>query len=525
MTHFKPNMKFSLKIVKIWILFLALSPTLLAETLSQEEIQRLLKRVEVLQFDGRDMAQVPLKLILEVALERTLAFKSLALSEEAAQTQVIGTRERNHPTLQTSFGYSNSASLSSASGGSESSVNTISTTFSKKLDNGMSYGFTLSERNSQSTTLVAEDWSSIESTTSSDPYSQSSLSANLKVPFFKDAGFEVNNLPVKLAEIGVERAYWNSRSSKLGLLQGIASIYWDLVSIYQSIELQKKSVTISQQLLRDNQARQRAGQLSPTEVLASETQLLRDEQTLYSLRQDALKVEDQVRAALNLPVLPVGLYPSDIPSMHSEDLKDSEKLLEEVYENDSQIALNRASLKQKSFEIQQLENNLNTNLNLDLAYTVKGYSTSSFGGASDFGNSNLHGMSATLTWTLPLGDRKTQENLRQKNLESRQIQIQIEDRKSELQVGLQSIMRDFKVLEEDLSAAKALSQLSEKQLNNEIKKLKLGKSTSYQVSQFQQDLARSQQQEILRRVNFEKKFLELLVLSGEFYEYYQIPEN
>ena len=64
-------------------------------------------------------------------------------------------------------------------------------------------------------------------------------------------------------------------------------------------------------------------------------------------------------------------------------------------------------------------------------------------------------MSATLTWTLPLGDRKTQENLRQKNLESRQIQIQIEDRKSELQVGLQSIMRDFKVLEEDLSAAKA----------------------------------------------------------------------
>ena len=63
-------MRFSLKIIKTWILFLALSPNLLAETLSQEEIQRLLKRVEVLQFDGRDMAQVPLKLILEVALER-----------------------------------------------------------------------------------------------------------------------------------------------------------------------------------------------------------------------------------------------------------------------------------------------------------------------------------------------------------------------------------------------------------------------------------------------------------------------
>ena len=134
-------------------------------------------------------------------------------------------------------------------------------------------------------------------------------------------------------------------------------------------------------------------------------------------------------------------------------------------------------------------------------------------------------MSATLTWTVPLGDRKNQESLRQKNLEKRQIQIQIEDRKSELQVGLQSILRDFKVLEEDLSAAKALSQLSEQQLNNEIKRMKLGKSTTYQVSQFQQDLAISQQQEILKRVDFEKKIIELLVLNGDFYDYYQIPEN
>jgi outer membrane protein TolC len=70
-----------------------------------------------------------------------------------------------------------------------------------------------------------------------------------------------------------------------------------------------------------------------------------------------------------------------------------------------------------------------------------------------------------------------------------------------------------------------VSLLSEKQLNNEIKRLKLGKSTSYQVSQFQQDLARSRQQEILKRVNFEKNFLELLVLSGELYKYYDLPGN
>ena len=35
----------------------------------------------------------------------------------------------------------------------------------------------------------------------------------------------------------------------------------------------------------------------------------------------------------------------------------------------------------------------------------------------------------------------------------------------------------------------------------------------------------SEMEGVIEAVNFEKKFLELLVLSGEFYEYYQIPEN
>ena len=527
--HYQEKMKHLKRTVKFFLILSMTFPSLLlAESLSQEEIQALMNRVELRQMDGRDMAQVPLKLILEIALERTLGLKALSFGVEAARTSVIGARERNHPLLQTSFGYSKSASLSSSSGGnggSSTNSNTLTSTYSQKLNNGMTYDFTYTERTYQSISLTAKDWSSVESSTSGDPYSQSSLSANLKIPFFQDSGSEINSIPVKLAEVGVDRAVLNSKNSKLGLLQGIATIYWDLVSIYQSIELQKNSVAISEQLLRDNQARQRAGQLSPTEVLSSETQLLRDQQTLYSLKQEALKVEDQVRAALNLPTLPVGLFPSDSPSIHSEDLKDAESLLKKILENDTQIALSKAGLKQKQIEILQFENTLDTNLDLDLSYTLKGYSTNSFGGTSEFGNSNLHGLSATLSWAFPLGDRKTQEGLRQKNLESRQIQIQIEDRKSELEVQLQSILRDFKVLEEDLNTAQAVSLLSEKQLNNEIKRLKLGKSTSYQVSQFQQDLARSRQQEILKRVNFEKNFLELLVLSGELYKYYDLPGN
>ena len=73
-----------------------------------------------------------------------------------------------------------------------------------------------------------------------------------------------------------------------------------------------------------------------------------------------------------------------------------------------------------------------------------------------------------------------------------------------------------------MGTAQAVSRLSEEQLKNEIERLKLGKSTSFQVSQYQQDLARSRQQEIMIRVRFEKSFLELLVLTEDLYDYYQL---
>ena len=86
-----------------------------------------------------------------------------------------------------------------------------------------------------------------------------------------------------------------------------------MVGLLETIEVKKKAVELSEKLLRDNQARLEAGVLNSTEVRTTETQLMRNRQSLLSSRLDALRIEDQVRAALNLKNLPVGLFPSDKP--------------------------------------------------------------------------------------------------------------------------------------------------------------------------------------------------------------------
>ena len=86
-------------------------------------------------------------------------------------------------------------------------------------------------------------------------------------------------------------------------------------------------------------------------------------------------------------------------------------------------------------------------------------------------------------------------------------------------------MRSLSLIEKEKQTAAAVSKLSKDQLRNEIERFKLGKSTSYQISQYQQDVVEAEQQEILIRIRQEKIGVDLLVLTGEFKEKYELSQE
>jgi outer membrane protein TolC len=200
-------------------------------------------------------------------------------------------------------------------------------------------------------------------------------------------------------------------------------------------------------------------------------------------------------------------------------------LLEKIYANDSQIGLTQASLEQNSYLLEQELNKQKTNLDLSLSYILNGYSKGFFGSTADFSKSKLHGMSAALTWKVPLGDQATIENIQRKRLDQEKLTLQIKDRKSQLESSLHSLLRSLRLIEKEKLTVAAVSKLSKDQLHMEIERFKLGKSTSYRVSQFQQDVVEAQQQEILVRIRQEKIRVELLALTGEYNEEYELNQK
>jgi len=498
-----------------------------------EETAKLLEQVNLKTIDGREMAEVPLKLVLQLAIDRSVSLQISSLGNQEALHAVTAAKERNTPSLTTSFGYSKTPSISASSScspsqlcGSSTSSLSITSGYSLKTDSGLTYGLTYAEKNSKSTVLsLLEMGGEVTTGTTGEALSTSSLTSSVSIPFFQDSGTEFNELPVRLAEIGVTRGQLNSKQTELSLLKQVASIYWDLVGLLETIEVKKKAVELSEKLLRDNQARLETGVLNSTEVRTTETQLMRNRQSLLSSRLDALRIEDQVRAALNLKNLPVGLFPSDKPKTQSAVPGNVSVLLEKIYANDSQIGLTQASLEQNRYQLEQELNKQKTNMDLSLSYILNGYSKGFFGSTADFSKSKLHGMSATLTWKVPLGDQATIENIHRKRLDHDKLTLQIADRKSQLNVSFQSLLRSLSLIEKEKQTAAAVSKLSKDQLRNEIERFKLGKSTSYQISQYQQDVVEAEQQEILIRIRQEKIGVDLLALTGEFKEKYELSQE
>ncbi len=490
-----------------------------AQTLKQDEVDALLKQVELEEIDGRRYARVELGLILQLAQERGTNLLSARRGVEIARRGVVAAEARNEPVWVNAVQQGESVSLG-ASSNYQTSYTTLSSTLRKATSTGIVYNLNYTDTTSRTALMTRSDSGDLTTGDYSDPANSVKLTVSADIPLIQDWGSDVNDLPVRLAEVGVRRSELGVRQTEDLTLKQIASIYWDLVGLVETNEVQKQAVTLSERLLRDNKARLGAGILKPIDVSQAETQLLRDQQALRSTENSRLGVEDQVRAALNLPELPVGLLPEDRPGIRKLTLS-SKELLKRAYAEDVQLAQLEAAQQQTGYELLQAENRDATNLDLNLSYVLNGYSADG-SATSDLSNANLHGYSASLTWTLPLGGTATEEGIAQKRLAAEQNQLQIDQRRSEVQVALQATLRALELSKIEINTTQSLLQLTQDQLQNELERFRLGQSTSFQVAQFQQEVAKAQQNEILARIRYEKTYLELLTLTGSLHSEYQL---
>ena len=508
------------------LLLLAATP-LWAQKIDPE----LLKEFTIVQRDGRPVVQIGLQSILKLALVRAPQLEISRNRRQSAAQAYRAAQAMEPLTWNNQVAQSRSTSPSSyLTGGSSTAYMNLTSTqqrllqsgLSQKLKNGISYG--LSYQRATSTTGLA----SIESqgdqvgtfTDLSDPVYADGLVLSVNVPLFQDLG-EVNRVSQQRSGVAAAQAEINDAQTRRDLLGQVASVYWDLVGITENIQALAESEKLASQFVQDNRVRLSLGALDPTEVKLAEAQLAMAQKNLLAAQIDKKAIEDQIRIILGMGRIPMEYEPTEKLGQRPA-LATSEAAFKRILARDPGIKRLEQQLKASRLDVLVAQNKTDTNLDLNLEYRMDGYGYDQSTASSSLGDSGLTGYQVGLTWSVPLFDRKSSAALHRARIEKENLAVQIADARNQLEVTYGSLLRALDLSNQSIALAQVSLDLNRQLLVKENQKFRLGKSTSYRVSQIRSDMLDAELALTIAKIGLEKTHLQLMLLTGEFERYYEL---
>ncbi len=407
---------------------------------------------------------------------RSLDLQVRKMVEEAALSQLASAQERNFPVLSTSLIQNKNISPagSNLSGGNttngqpapylsttETDSTTLYASWIKRNDLGMKFSSTLQRTVSQNRLNTMQDkGEALESGEATDnPLETTSLNAAVSIPIFQDWG-EINNLPVRRAELALENSKLTTTTQTYTLLETIAKTYWNLVKVEENILILEEAVKLSEQLLKETQARVDVGLLQQTDLKEVSTQLASNSHDLLSTKILQQDIEDQLRTYLNMEQYPIGFKPTDVPRIHWGQYAIGFKptdvpridwsrygyaaLLQKAYQNNVEIQLLESSLKSNRFDLVEALNSDKTNLDLEMQYRLNGFGGSTTEALQGFSNTPSHDYQISVSWVVPLFDKVTPQTILRRKIEKSQLELRVRNQKMQLGVRLQTIFRNLK---------------------------------------------------------------------------------
>jgi outer membrane protein len=501
----------------------------------QKEEPDLFQRVNLVSEGERELLEVTLSDVLKMVLKRSITIEAQRLGEKAALAGLDSAHTIYQPTLTTSARQNKSASRSGSTlSGDTAATNylttsstdatTLAATVSKRNSLGITFSSTLQTTKSQTKLYYMADKGDdiTGGSTTDDPLDTTSLSASVSVPLFQDWG-EVNDLPIRRSELSIDQSKITTHSTVISLLESVAKTYWSLVGVQQNIMTLQDAVELSERLVEETGARVEVGVLNPTDLKEAETQLAANRQSLLTKKIEEQQIEDQIRVALNLGLIPYGFKPADFPRIHGEDF-DFKGLLDKAFENSTALKNYQVAYKSNQYDLEEALNQDKSDLDLSVSYSLNGYGASTSESMQSFSNSEYQGYSVGLTWKAPLFDKSIAQTIMKRKIERSMLELQINDTKSQIYVNLQTILRNLKFGIEEEKTAQLSVNLAKDLLEKEVEKLKIGKSTSFNVSQAQQKYTDAKLGDTFVRIRNETNFVSLLVLTGEIYQNYDLQD-
>ncbi len=424
--------------------------------------------------------------------------------------------------------------FSNISNSSRASKATNSFAGADKVDNDtLTYNFGASKLLSTGGSLRA-DFNNNRAKTNSvfstfNPSYNSAFQVNFSQPLLKNRTLDPARLNLRLTKRNREISDLQFRSIVVTTLASVRKLYYDLIYAGENLGAQRKSLSLAQKFLNENQIKVNVGTLAPLDVVAAESEVATREEGVV-IAENAL---DEAQDALKRVI-----FPKNDPEAWKIQIVAKDRPTADPVAADADVAIANALQKRIDFAVVQknfenIQDQLamarqGTKPSLDL---VAAYGTTGTGGtqlldlvtrqplakpiAGGYGDSlselagrDFPSWSVGLNFTYPIGNKAAKNSAARAQIAYDQYSALL--RRAELQIAseVRTAARAVETNFKRVATTRSARTLQLRRLDAEEKKFAAGMSTNFLVTQAQRDLALAEVAELRAISDYNKSIVD-----------------
>jgi len=363
------------------------------------------------------------------------------------------------------------------------------------------------------------------STNTTYPFYDASANLNITQNLLKGAGPTVNLVRVRTAENTFLISLHQLQQVVINLVADVLNGYWDLYLARKVLDIRLESYRVAQEQRKRTEELVRVGRETPLGLFSAHAEESARISDVINAAADVRRRQLTLLRLLNPESDPrqwnLKLWPKEDPKVPTEPL---------VPEQHVAVALKlRPDLKQAELDLANGELEVVRTANgllpaLDF-YTVVGATGvgDSFGDAiSEVRQGDFPNWRVGLQFSYPLQNRTAQAAYRRAVFSRQQAEEAIRNYKQIIETDVRQAIIEIERTERLIESTRITRQLREQELEAEIEKFRVGRSTQLLVAQAQRDLTSARVDEISAIVANVKAYLALFKAEGSLLQRYGI---
>lgn len=351
------------------------------------------------------------------------------------------------------------------------------------------------------------------------------IGVTLKQPLLKNFWVDQTRLNIRVAK---NRLKYSEQGLRLQLITSVTAVvnaYYELIFAQQNVAVQQEALNLAQTQLDQDKQRVQIGTLAILSVQQDESQVAQAQANLIAAQSALDTDEDTLK----------NLFTDNYTHWQGVDVRPTETLtampqtfdLQESWKNGlnerPDLLQAKLNVEQQGIQLKYYRNQLFPELDLIGSYGFNAGGVSEFSGTfNQFneGNNPTYYYGAQLT--MPLSNMGPRNQYKSTKATLQQILLQLKQLEQNVMVQIDTAVKTAESDYQSVQATRQARIYAEAALDAEQKTYAVGKATTFEVLQYQNNLTAARSQEIRALANYEEALATLAQQEGTTLQQYDI---